>query len=355
MIREELAVMDLPAEFMFEEMLLHDDSVLPERLNRCDVFFSSGNNARVLKKKTDKPIIIISPSLYDILTACSRAKEYCRRPVIIIYKDAFSAKDVKQLSNILSVKIKLEFYDETDERVEQLVVKYRDLGQTCIIGSGLVCDYAEKHGMQSIFLFPREAIRRNLETAAALAVSICQQTSQNLQLSTIVNNSKQGILFVDQKGVIFLSNPIALQYLDAPQHEVMGKKLERYFSRAVVGRLYASGETSRSFCSIKSRALVVTGIPIISKQEISNLLLYMEEVGEIQKTERAIRRETWFQKGFVAKYTFEQYHSVDRDFHDFLSLAKSFAKTDEPIVILGETGSGKEVLAQSIHNYSPRA
>jgi hypothetical protein len=124
MIREELAVMDLPAEFVFEEMLLHDNSALPERINRCDVFFSSGNNARVLKKKTDKPIITISPSLYDILTACSRAKEYSRKPVIIIYKDAFSAKDVKQLSNILSVKIKLEFYDETDERVEQRVVKY---------------------------------------------------------------------------------------------------------------------------------------------------------------------------------------------------------------------------------------
>ncbi|MDR1058873.1 MAG: sigma 54-interacting transcriptional regulator [Treponema sp.] len=219
----------------------------------------------------------------------------------------------------------------------------------------MVCDYAEKHGMQSIFLFPRESIRRNLETAAALAVSICQQTSQNLQLSTIVNNSKQGILFVDQREVIFLSNPIALQYLDAPQEEVMGKKLERYFSRSDVGLMYASGETCRIFCSIKGRALVVTGIPIISKQEISNLLVYMEDVGEIQKTERAIRRETWFQKGFVAKYTFEQYRSADRDFHDFLSLAKSFAKTDEPIVILGETGSGKEMLAQSIHNYSPRA
>jgi propionate catabolism operon transcriptional regulator len=229
------------------------------------------------------------------------------------------------------------------------------MGHYCIIGSGLVCEYAEKHGMQSIFLFPKESIRHSLQTAAALAVSICQQNSQNLQLSTIVNNSKQGILFVDHRGVVFLCNPIALQYLDVSRDEIIGKKLEHYFPRTDVERMYSPGEANRVFCNIKGRALIITSIPIFSKQEISNLLLYVEDVGEIQKTERDIRRETWIQKGFVAKYTFEKYHSANKEFQDFLSVAKGFARTDEPIVILGETGSGKEVLAQSIHNYSRRA
>src|SRR5437868_11299709 len=38
-----------------------------------------------------------------------------------------------------------------------------------------------------------------------------------------------------------------------------------------------------------------------------------------------------------------------------ISLAKLAAKSDVPIVLLGETGTGKTLLAQAIHNSSARA
>ena len=38
-----------------------------------------------------------------------------------------------------------------------------------------------------------------------------------------------------------------------------------------------------------------------------------------------------------------------------LSLAKLAAKSDVPIVLLGETGTGKTLLAHAIHNSSARA
>src|SRR6201982_4135729 len=39
----------------------------------------------------------------------------------------------------------------------------------------------------------------------------------------------------------------------------------------------------------------------------------------------------------------------------FISLAKLAAKSDVPIVLRGETGTGKTLLAQAIHNSSARA
>ena len=354
-LARELGELELPAEFVFKEMLLHSDSVLPEDIHTYDVLFSSGNNAKMLKKKTSKPIITIEPSLYDILTACSKAKEFTSTPTVIIHRDTFSAKDIEQLTNILSVNINMEFYEDTDEQIELLVLRCKEDGCRCIIGSGLVCHYAEKHSIRNIYLFPNESIRHSLKTAANMALSISQQNSWNLQLGSIINNSKQGILFMDQYGTVFLCNPVALQYLHTTMEEVIGKKLDFYFSKTDVHKMYASENTNRIFCDIKGQTLLVNIIPVIARQKILNLLLYIDDVKEIQNTERAIRRETWAQKGFTAKYTFEKYHSVNQDFLSFLSLAKNFAKTDEPILIMGETGSGKEVLAQSIHNCSPRA
>ena len=37
-----------------------------------------------------------------------------------------------------------------------------------------------------------------------------------------------------------------------------------------------------------------------------------------------------------------------------IAKAKKFAQSDYTILITGETGTGKEILAQSIHNYSTR-
>ena len=42
--------------------------------------------------------------------------------------------------------------------------------------------------------------------------------------------------------------------------------------------------------------------------------------------------------------------SENEDFHEILKRAKSFASSSSTILILGETGTGKEMLAQSIHN-----
>ena len=38
-----------------------------------------------------------------------------------------------------------------------------------------------------------------------------------------------------------------------------------------------------------------------------------------------------------------------------VTIAKKFARSLSPVIIQGETGTGKELFAQSIHNYSSRA
>ncbi len=354
-ISDELKTLRLPAEFVFHEMLLYESTKLPKSLDRFDVFLSSGNNAQILKEKTDKPVITISPSTYDVLLACNKAMEFCESPVVIAFKNDFSTQQLDQISTILSLNITVEYYDKIDNRIEGTILRYKNAGQKCMIGSGLVCDYAEKHGMRSIYLFPRESIRTSLQTAADLAASICQKNSQNLQLSSMISNSRQGILFTDNQQTIFLCNPVAQEYLQAGESEIIGQKISQFFPREIVQSMLSTMETRSVFCKIKSMQFVVEIIPVISKNEITNWLLYLDDVNSIQKTERYIRREVWAQKGFVAKYTFDMYHSLNPHCSEILSTAKSFSQNDESIVILGETGTGKEVLAQSIHNYSKRS
>jgi len=57
----------------------------------------------------------------------------------------------------------------------------------------------------------------------------------------------------------------------------------------------------------------------------------------------------------VADLTLEAYHSIDAAMATCLERARLAARTDLPILILGESGTGKTLLARAIHNSSSRA
>lgn len=56
-----------------------------------------------------------------------------------------------------------------------------------------------------------------------------------------------------------------------------------------------------------------------------------------------------------ARYTFQDIIYASSSMHTVLSQCKQVAKTDSSVMIYGETGTGKELFAQSIHNASRRS
>ena len=57
----------------------------------------------------------------------------------------------------------------------------------------------------------------------------------------------------------------------------------------------------------------------------------------------------------IAKFVLDDFISKDPDMQGCLALAREAANTDIPILLEGETGTGKTLLAQAIHNSSERA
>lgn len=56
----------------------------------------------------------------------------------------------------------------------------------------------------------------------------------------------------------------------------------------------------------------------------------------------------------LKKYSFESMIGHSSHIRDAVSLAKKVSATDTTVLLLGETGTGKEVFAQAIHHDSPR-
>jgi transcriptional regulator with PAS, ATPase and Fis domain len=69
--------------------------------------------------------------------------------------------------------------------------------------------------------------------------------------------------------------------------------------------------------------------------------------------ESVIRNQIYAKK-HIAHYNFKDIIGSSKAIIDTISIAKNYAKTESSILICGETGTGKELFAQSIHNESSR-
>ncbi len=99
--------------------------------------------------------------------------------------------------------------------------------------------------------------------------------------------------------------------------------------------------------------VLVNVLPVAVKGATASSVATLQDVSHIQAMEEEIRREMYL-KGYTAKFNFSDIVARDALTQRTVSLAKRFAATNASILIHGESGVGKEVFAQSIHNASDR-
>ncbi|WP_409251809.1 sigma-54 interaction domain-containing protein [Bacillus sp. SCS-153A] len=79
----------------------------------------------------------------------------------------------------------------------------------------------------------------------------------------------------------------------------------------------------------------------------------MEIARDVTKLEKLIRENR--SKKYEPLYTFDHIIGEDALFKEVIENSRRAANTSSPVLIIGETGTGKELFAHSIHNGSPRA
>jgi arginine utilization regulatory protein len=90
--------------------------------------------------------------------------------------------------------------------------------------------------------------------------------------------------------------------------------------------------------------------PVIHEDSIVGA---MEIARDITKLEKLIRENRSKKEDPI--YTFDHIIGEDLCFKEVIENSRRAAKTSSPVLIVGETGTGKELFAHSIHNGSPRA
>ena len=83
-------------------------------------------------------------------------------------------------------------------------------------------------------------------------------------------------------------------------------------------------------------------------------LIFIKNVDRIMEEESRIRRDL-VEKGLTAKYSFRDILGHSAAIRDNIRMAERYSKVNSNVLIIGETGTGKELFAHSIHQMSKRS
>jgi len=327
--------------------------------NGADVVITRGNHAALIKRNTNIPVVEIVLTGQEIAILIQEAKEMLQKPFPVIGLVGFGnmLSSTKLLDEVLDVTIK-EYFVDYSEELEGAVAKAATDNVDIIIGGVIVTSCAKKLGIPTLFLKSREdSIREAFRVAERVLYASDLEKKNTAEFKTILDYSFDGIIKMNDKGIIVVINYLAERILRKTSEQMIGKHITEAFSildENVIEKVLTEGKgLYRTFLKKENLALVSNIAPIVIDGKIEGAILSFQEFRKIEELESAIRTEL-YSKGYVAKCSFKNIITESKELMELKSTAKLYAEYDSTIVITGESGVGKKTFAQSIHNESLR-
>jgi PAS domain S-box-containing protein len=320
-----------------------------------DVVVARGVTAYELRNRDYYiPVVEIPVAGNDLIRCLHESKtRFGTKPVAVIGSRNM-IYGVESLSDIVGLDIK-PFVMSNREEVKRLVNAAVNQGIQVIIGGIPTCEYAIKLGLDTILIKTgKESIWQAITEAKRVAYISRIEQEKALRFKTILDYAYEGIIAVDNKNTISVFNSSSEKTLGINAQKAIGKKFEEIIPKSKLTDLVnTKDECIDEIIKHNDIQLAVNKVPIVLKGENLGTVLTFQNVTKIQEMEGKIR-EKIYTRGHVAKHTFEDIIGESKKIKDVIKMAKRFSQVDSNILIVGETGTGKELFAQSIHNYSPR-
>lgn len=173
----------------------------------------------------------------------------------------------------------------------------------------------------------------------------------NSYMNAIVESISHGMMAVNEFGVITHINSYAIKVLQDNRDEIIGRDIKTYLKSSYFkeNKNDLLGLTDQEVDIISNGKIKKA---IISTRKIEGLPSGMKGTvivfNEINRTRKLVQRMS----GLEAKLTFKDILGKNEKFLSTVNLAKNGSYSLSNILLLGESGTGKDVFAQAIHNAS---
>jgi len=252
-------------------------------------------------------------------------------------------------------------------------------------------DYVLKHRLERLAPAVGRAIREAEERAARRqAEEALRQANEELEqrvkertaalreseerLSRIIESAMDAIIIIDRNRRIALFNAAAEKVFCCAAQNAIGQPFDRFLSKALDDLIIENIASTTNGGKTQSYIWRPEGLAArradgeefsveatISKVEVGERQLFtiiLRDVNEIKKAKAELGKlqleNIYLQEEIKTEYDFESIVGASRVIKKVFQEIQLVATTDSTVLIAGETGTGKELIARALHNRSPR-
>lgn len=366
----------LPREFMLEQakkvieeeqmdisilkVIKTADSVYEAREaveNGAGIIVARGVQASFIKAYTNVPLVEIALTGQEIGLLITKAKKMlkkeCPQIAIIGYENMYH--NMSYFDEIFQIKLKTYFIDKIEqakEMVERAIVE----GADCLIGGDTVVALGEEREIPVFFIDSTEdSIRNALQIAKKMSYTAEAEKSHAAQLEAVLDSSANGVIKINEKKEITIINKMVEELLKKKSNHIEGKSLDKavpeldmeYVDAVLLGKR----DTYTTSVHVNGVPVMITTSPIQYEDRIIGAILSCFRLTSRENVNTDQSR-TMYLRGYAAKANFSDLNVASQKMKQAAELAKMYALSSRPVLIYGEKGTEKEVIAQCIHNNS---
>ncbi len=273
---------------------------------------------------------------------------------------------MQQVAKQVAVALDNALNAETAQAYQEQLTRERDRQRLLLeVNNAVVADLALRDLFGSITTSIRSVMK-----ADAISLTLLDQEANQLKLYALD--------FPGRKG--FLEEGTTCTLCGCPSSEAITRRQAVVLSRAdleqsestVAKRLLAEGVKTACCVPLMLRDRPLGALNVGSLQEgaftaadaellsevgkqialaVANSMAY-QEIAALK--DKLAKEKLYLEEEIQTEYNFEEIVGDSRALKQVLKQVQTVAKTDSTVLILGETGSGKELIARALHNLSDR-
>ena len=323
-----------------------------------DAIISRGATANLIEQNIPEAVSVrAEPGDLELLETLKAAKNHGPRIGLLMFEDYLKSYNLQAAKELLGSNSLTLYPFRSREDIIRLVRQGSTDGMDVLVGGGtLAYRTGNSCGIKVLPVYSGQHALRNAVKQALSIIDARQREKLQLKCFTeAVSSITEGVLSIED-GKFIVANKEMGNIFKTDEQALIGRKVDNTDDTLVAGYIRHFLTNSRE----REKVLKILGQDYYIKKSHfeekgkKRIVAIFRRARDIQDQEQRVRTEIR-NTGFFARYHFSDIIAESGIMRQLLKKAETYAATDANILIGGDSGTGKELLAQSIHNASSRA
>lgn len=352
---EDTEVIQYGSDFSYDTLI--KKAAMLEELG-YDAIIARGYTCNIIKEHVRLPLVTVEPDMLDVLQSMIKLAPSKGEKITLLFHQNNNLLKYKELPNQLhamfDVKTEVcDYFDMSDyfKKVDEILMR----GRTLFSGHNGIERAKELGGRCSPLYVGENAIRDSIVEAIKIIDVRNKDAIQNKKIEAILSSKSEGILTIDESFKVGWINDYARDLLSISKEEnIKNIDIFKYFPDVKWDNILTTGFKNVVIKTANNVRVIMNTRVLSATVGDREALIVFRQTSKVIEEEKKIRAEL-HKKGQYAKFTLDDIKGYSKAIIDCKEKTKQCAKFNSNILIYGESGVGKELFAQCIHNESPRA